>query len=411
MSDIQQAMELVTVLRAAFIIVTGDIVDSYEAQVIRESILTQLTSLIAEVCEYLRKAVGVITREGLQEITRRFKGTEKPSTERVCSLLREELEDIIRGANNTLFYRVLDIEAPYRAYAAHTPIDFATYLQTLPEICRSGLETTVLQDIYDRLAAGYVRTNPNGKFVLIKKEAELRAIYLVYIEDLAENGLYCRACDLSVASAQEFEEHLQGRRHKANMKKKSKPDVYQSKGYKRFRLEELIALMHEGLKAVLLGTIQIQATQPSPSIGQGIHDYSYVLPRVEEYVKALIGAALNFYTRRVRNQIYVALEAIMQRPPPQRVPAILEQKRYINRNTGEVVPRWQYEAQGLAKRYHCEVCGRKNYYGPQTFSRHFLTRLHRAGLSTLGVPTEQHPHFRGLSRIADVRLLLAKLSK
>jgi len=74
---------------------------------------------------------------------------------------------------------------------------------------------------------------------------------------------------------------------------------------------------------------------------------------------------------------------------------------------GKPIPYWLYKLHGLRFSFPCEVCGGVTYQGPKVFQEHFSRAEHAAGMRRLGIPNSAH--FHGLSKIAEVQALWAKV--
>ncbi|CAE7871399.1 noi, partial [Symbiodinium sp. KB8] len=74
---------------------------------------------------------------------------------------------------------------------------------------------------------------------------------------------------------------------------------------------------------------------------------------------------------------------------------------------GKPIPYWLYKLHGLRFAFPCEVCGGTTYHGPKVFQQHFSQRTHAEGMRRLGIPNSAH--FHGLSKIADVQALWARV--
>ncbi|CAK9441792.1 uncharacterized protein LODBEIA_P56600 [Lodderomyces beijingensis] len=78
---------------------------------------------------------------------------------------------------------------------------------------------------------------------------------------------------------------------------------------------------------------------------------------------------------------------------------------------GTPIPLWLYKLQGLHKVYNCEICGNVSYKGRQSFGKHFHGSRHIYGLQCLGIPEENYPLLRNITKIAEARDLWATLKK
>ena len=431
----------------AFGIISADASQSYEEQILKENILAFLAQIAYTQYRTMHR---IITQQGTSTAIKNIlllyeQHSSHPKvivslTNRAISFLKRELEALLRHvlleASKTIFYRVLDLSKVYQQYSALKGTDmyakgslhYTDFVSNIHNVILNTTNRQLIASLYNYLfhfykikysQLFYIRHSATGTVLTLDEQQQLNQQYAQYIETLMEQQVYCSTCHIEVHTEADMHMHTAGRRHKAALRRgtpKSNHEHYNTFATLHKTLLLLSFLKKEVSLTISYNTVDDTSTQ---NILQPFME-CYEEERINNFIENLIGLS---YKLAVSLNLQVSRDAyspILSLLPSGVVTSnnindvggkIATKKQIIDPNTGEEIPKWQYDAHGLHRRFLCEVCGEIFYYGQKVFDKHFSERQHIAGLEALGINSDECKQYAGLTTRSAVLDLKAAMCK
>lgn len=438
-------IQAIVVLKTTFSLVFNQTTSSYEAQLLQQLLL----NAILEKVQLSLASIGA----GRPSLQPNVAFDEKRSAEAFDEFLRtysssclgSSLTDWIDETSAcfavrmsaafdpaTDNHRFLDLSAAFNQYSSLKSAEFTNYtdfLSNLPDIVVSTSNTQLLGAIHKSLRSTIaIKYGLQEHDILPDPESEL-VDYSEYVQALIDSQLYCELCHIETESPESLANHCKGKGHSLRMKRRISSvkaiQINGNKHYRIFALKRSIVHMLEPLAEETERAIEHSILNSKSSAPAGEHareNHKSTDPILHEYVRHILLYSVQdvhqvttykSFAREAANKHLesselsdttgqFAIDALVKSLTPGAAQvSVAPEKRFINRNTGEEVPRWMYVAHSLHKKYTCEVCGDVDYYGTVYFERHFNSSRHISGLRKLGVSSE-FERFSGLTKVADV---------
>ena len=431
----------------AFGIISADASQSYEEQILKENILAFLAQIAYTQYRTMHR---IITQQGTSTAIKNIlllyeQHSSHPKvivslTNRAISFLKRELEALLRHvlleASKTIFYRVLDLSKVYQQYSALKGTDmyakgslhYTDFVSNIHNVILNTTNRQLIASLYNYLfhfykikysQLFYIRHSATGTVLTLDEQQQLNQQYAQYIETLMEQQVYCSTCHIEVHTEADMHMHTAGRRHKAALRRgtpKSNHEHYNTFATLHKTLLLLSFLKKEVSLTISYNTVDDTSTQNILQLFMECYEEE----RISNFVENLIGLS---YKLAVSLNLQVSRDAyspILSLLPSGVVTSnnindvggkIATKKQIIDPNTGEEIPKWQYDAHGLHRRFLCEVCGEIFYYGQKVFDKHFSERQHIAGLEALGINSDECKQYAGLTTRSAVLDLKAAMCK
>lgn len=447
----------------AFGIISMDSSQSYEEQILKENLLAYLAQIAHVQYRTIRKIITEQKEQGdktflenCRQLLERYhsKAEEAVSlTNRVTSFLKREIAAILRyvfcEASQTMFYRIVDLSEIYREYSKlrNTGTGTGTYSDTKVDLKYSMRYIDFISDIHNVILSTtnrrlilllynyfarfysikypqlfYMRKSATGTVLTIDEHHRLDQQYKHYVETLKEQQVYCSVCHIEVHTEADMLLHVSGRRHKATVRRGVQKTNHEH--YNTFSILHKALLLASFLKkeislTISYNTVENSSTQNTSQSFVDYYDDNYD-NRINNFTENLIELSYKLTVSlniQISNDIYLPIISLLPTGTintnyiGDTAGKITVKKPIIDPNTGEEIPKWQYDAHGLHRRFLCEVCGELFYYGQKVFDKHFLERQHIAGLEALGINGDECKRYTGLTTRAAVLDLKAAMNK
>lgn len=429
----------------AFGIISADASQSYEEQILKENILAFLAQIAYTQYRTMHR---IITQQGTSTAIKNIRllyeqHSSHPEvivslTNRAISFLKRELGALLRHvlleASKTIFYRVLDLSKVYQQYSAlkgtgtyvKGSLHYTDFVSDIHNVILNTTNRQLIASLYNYLfhfykikysQLFYIRHSATGTVLTLDEQQQLNQQYAQYIETLMEQQVYCSTCHIEVHTEADMHMHTAGRRHKAALRRgtpKSNHEHYNTFATLHKTLLLLSFLKKEVSLTISYNTVDDTSTQ---NILQPFME-CYEEERISNFVENLIGLSYKFAVSlnlQVSRDAYSPILSLLPSGvvTPNNINdvggKIATKKQIIDPNTGEEIPKWQYDAHGLHRRFLCEVCGEIFYYGQKVFDKHFSERQHIAGLEALGINSDECKQYAGLTTRSAVLDLKAAM--
>ncbi|EFO63961.1 Splicesome-associated protein [Giardia lamblia P15] len=431
----------------AFGLVSMDSSESYEEQLIKENLLAYLAHVAYMQYQTMHR---LVTQQGVSTLTENCRlfwkthgsqpGEPGPLANSVVSFLKREIRALLRhillGASHTMFYRVVDLTRAYQQYSvlkttgafSEDPLHYTDFISDIQNIILSTTSKRLIALLYNYLLQFYkikypqlfyMRKSITGTVLTLDEHRKLDQQYAQYVETLVERQVYCSTCHVEVHTEADMQAHIMGRRHKAAVRhstQKTNHEHYETFATLHKTLFLLSFLTKEMSLTVNYNTLGDSSTQ---SVSQSFME-CYEEDRTNSFTEKLIDLSYKLtvsLSLQVSKDAYVPIlsllpvGAVKQNGASDAAGKITVKKQIFDPNTGEEIPKWQYDAHGLHRRFLCEVCGELFYYGQKVFDKHFLERQHIAGLEALGINGDECKRYAGLTTRSAVLNLKAVISE
>ncbi|KAE8305220.1 Splicesome-associated protein [Giardia duodenalis] len=431
----------------AFGLVSMDSSESYEEQLIKENLLAYLAHIAYVQYQTMHR---LITQQGtntLAENCRLFwkshgsqSGEPGPLTSSVTSFLKREIKALLRvillGASQTMFYRVIDLSKAYQQYSAlknastssKDPLRYTDFVSDIHDIILSTTNKRLITLLHNHLLhfykikypqLFYMRKSVTGTVLTLDEHQKLDQQYAQYVETLIEQQVYCSTCHVEVHTEADMQAHMMGRRHRAAVRHSTQKTNHEH--YEAFAILHKTLLLLNFLKREMSLTVNYNTLgdTSTQSVSQPFIE-CYEEDRINNFTEKLIDLSYKLtvsLSLQVSRDAYVPILSLLpagvvkQNNVSDVAGRITVKKQIYDPNTGEEIPKWQYDAHGLHRRFLCEVCGELFYYGQKVFDKHFLERQHIAGLEALGINSDEYKRYAGLTTRSAVLDLKAAMSK
>lgn len=432
----------------AFGIVSMDSSQSYEEQILKENLLAYLAQIAYTQYQTIRGITreprNDTTIESCQQLLERCSSKAEVAaslTNRVISFLKREVGAVIQlvllDASRTMFYRIIDLSGVYREYSAlntgtgtgtKNSVRYIDFISDIHNIILTITNKRLIVLLYNRFSRFYkikypqlfyVRMSATGTVLTPDECQKLDQQYAQYVETLMERQVYCNICHIEVHTEADMVLHMAGRRHKAAVRRGAKKTNHEH--YITFATLHKTLLLLNFLKKEISLTISYNTLDDAPT---QISSQPFIDccddDRINNFTEHLIELS---YKLAVSLNIQVSSDAylpilsllptgiISQNDTSEAAGKITVKKQIVDPNTGEEIPKWQYDAHGLHRRFLCEVCGELFYYGQKVFDKHFSERQHMAGLEALGINGDECKRYAGLTTRSAVLELKAAMNK
>lgn len=197
-----------------------------------------------------------------------------------------------------------------------------------------------------------------------------------------DGSVYCAVCDKTFAKKTVYDGHLNGKKHKAALKKV--PDDSQN-----LQVETTALLVY---------------TKPNIEATLAYEQRKTTMGEREKMIESTAVASEDEYTT-----VHEDSESSEEEGDDD----------YMDENVkdiplgadGQPMPFWLYKLQGLNKVYTCEICGNVGYKGRVAFGKHFIGAKHQYGLKCLGITDESLPMFKSIVSIDEAAQLWKQIKR
>jgi len=204
-----------------------------------------------------------------------------------------------------------------------------------------------------------------------------------------DDPLYCVPCQRRYAKATVFEAHLDGKKHRAALRRQAQNNAPPS---------DVLALEFEINALGVLMEMIVQDTMTN--------------------VERLQSATFEERQREIEDE-KAEIEAELAGAAEAEDDEEDDDNHHFGPKTtidnypvgwdGKPIPYWLYRLHGLGVEYKCQICGDMSYWGRKNFEMHFQQWRHAHGMACLGIPNTKH--FQDVTQIEDAQALWRKMQQ
>lgn len=233
-----------------------------------------------------------------------------------------------------------------------------------------------IKDIRDYLIQFITKSELNVDIKQLLATAKTDGTDKVEGEANSNGEIYCKACDKSFSKESVYKGHLEGKKHKNNLKKvKTIPEV---------KIHEAqIQVLVERLMSKITDTVNNIERQEGMTERERMIEQSELAEVDSEYTTANSDSSDDEGGDASDEEDKDLFKDLPIGPD------------------GTPIPFWLYKLQGLHHTYNCEICGNMSYQGRMNFEKHFSSLKHQNGLKMLGIDSSKMSLFVNITTIDE----------
>lgn len=388
-----------------------------------ESISRQPSDSLNSQHEDLGSIYSMYSSSPISEVQATKKGKFKVKRKFILS------EEAIRRLNvDTLFSpeeafgKNLDLRALHEQYVRliGKKVSYIEYLRSFhsptfvefPSANRNDYEQYI-RSLWDYIDGFFKRANPLNDMNSMQKAIEEKFKAETVVEEPEkkdgnpnENGeVYCKACDKVFNKESVYKGHLEGKKHKKNIKRMEEQEqpskllesqeIEKNTGNDLRYIEFKIQYLAELLKETIEDTINNVERQEAMTEREKIIELNEIAGDESEYTTANSEPSEDSDNQGSDDEDE-------DREMFKQLPTGID---------GAPIPFWLYKLQGLHHTYNCEICGNLEYKGRVAFEKHFGSPKHQQGLKFLGIDSQHMKLFANITNINEALELWDAIKK